>query len=114
MKHRAGGPTTTSQPPLPGHAREMPTPAELSSRVHGEASSSAPDPGWYPFVGLRSRQPPRRDRGRRAGGMEHLVLGTQHGGRAETVAAEQCREVIGMCRRLDDMGMSAAVLQVAG
>jgi hypothetical protein len=45
-------------------------------------------------------------------GMEHLVLGTQHGGRAETVAAEQCREVIGMCRRLDDMGMSAAVLQV--
>jgi hypothetical protein len=45
-------------------------------------------------------------------GMEHLVLGTEHGGRAETVAAEQCREVIGMCRRLDDMGMSAAVLQV--
>jgi hypothetical protein len=45
-------------------------------------------------------------------GMEHLVVGTQHGGRAETVAGEQCREVIGMCRRLDDMGMSAAVLQV--
>ncbi|MDB5068492.1 MAG: hypothetical protein JWM18_4926 [Chloroflexi bacterium] len=45
-------------------------------------------------------------------GMEHLVLGTHHGGRAETVAAEQCREIIGMCRRLDDMGMSAAVLQV--
>jgi hypothetical protein len=45
-------------------------------------------------------------------GVEHLVLGTQHGGRAESAAAEQCREIIGMCRRLDDMGMSAAVLQV--
>jgi hypothetical protein len=45
-------------------------------------------------------------------GLEHLVLGTQHGDRADTVAAEQCREIIGMCRRLDDMGMSAAVLQV--
>jgi hypothetical protein len=45
-------------------------------------------------------------------GMEHLVLGTEHTARAETVAAEQCREIIGMCRRLDDMGMSAAVVQV--
>jgi hypothetical protein len=45
-------------------------------------------------------------------GMEHLVLGTEHTARAETVAAEQCREIVGMCRRLDDMGMPAAVVQV--
>jgi hypothetical protein len=45
-------------------------------------------------------------------GMEHIILGTEPAARAETMAAEQCREIIGMCRRLDDLGMSAAVVEV--
>jgi Helix-turn-helix domain len=44
--------------------------------------------------------------------LEHIVLGTEPAARAETMAAEQCREIIGVCRRLDDLGMSAAVVEV--
>jgi hypothetical protein len=45
-------------------------------------------------------------------GMEHLVAGAERDCSADTVAVEQLRDTIGVCRRLDDLGMSATALQV--
>jgi len=89
--------------------------ADLSARIAAAVASWAPEMKRRAFLrwsGFGAASLPVAIAAGGLEGMEHLVLGTQHGGRAETVAAEQCREVIGMCRRLDDMGMSAAVLQV--
>jgi hypothetical protein len=89
--------------------------ADLSARISAAVASWTPEMRRRAFLrwsGFGAASLPVVIAAGGLEGMEHLVLGTQHGGRAETVAAEQCREVIGMCRRLDDMGMSAAVLQV--
>jgi hypothetical protein len=89
--------------------------ADLSARIAAAVASWAPEMKRRAFLrwsGFGAASLPVAIAAGGLEGMEHLVLGTQHGGRAETVAAEQCREVVGMCRRLDDMGMSAAVLQV--
>jgi hypothetical protein len=89
--------------------------ADLSARIAAAVASWTPEMKRRAFLrwsGFGAASLPVAIAAGGLDGMEHLVLGTQHGGRAETVAAEQCREVIGMCRRLDDMGMSAAVLQV--
>jgi hypothetical protein len=89
--------------------------ADLSVRIAAAVASWTPDMKRRAFLrwsGFGAASLPVAIAAGGLEGMEHLVLGTEHGGRAETVAAEQCREVIGMCRRLDDMGMSAAVLQV--
>ncbi|MEA2672634.1 MAG: hypothetical protein QOG45_2854, partial [Chloroflexota bacterium] len=45
-------------------------------------------------------------------GMEHLLAGTAEPSRADALAVEQLRDTILMCRRLDDLGMPGAVLQI--
>ena len=45
-------------------------------------------------------------------GMKGVVLGIDRRGRADTLAIEQIRETVSLCRRLDDAGMPAVVLQV--
>jgi hypothetical protein len=45
-------------------------------------------------------------------GMKDVVLGVERAGRTDTLAIEQIRETVSICRRLDDLGMPAAVLQV--
>jgi hypothetical protein len=45
--------------------------------------------------------------------MEHLVVGTGQPTRADQIAVEQLRDTIVICRQLDDLGMSAAVLRAS-
>jgi hypothetical protein len=45
-------------------------------------------------------------------GIEHLVVGTRQPARADEIAIEQLRDTIAACRQLDDLGISAAVLQI--
>jgi hypothetical protein len=89
--------------------------ADLSARISAAVSSWTPEMRRRAFLrwsGFGAASLPVVIAAGGLEGMEHLVLGTQHADRAETVAAEQCREIVGVCRRLDDLGMSAAVLQL--
>jgi hypothetical protein len=45
-------------------------------------------------------------------GVRHLVPGTEPPGQPGALTVEQFRDTIGACRRLDDLGMPAGVLQV--
>jgi hypothetical protein len=89
--------------------------ADLSARIAALVASWSPDMKRRAFLrwsGFGAASLPVAIAAGGLQGMEHIVLGTEHAARAETVASEQIRDTIGLCRRLDDLGMSATVLRV--
>jgi hypothetical protein len=89
---------------------------DLSARMAAIVASWTPEMKRRAFLRWSSVGAASLQAAALAGGLEgvaNLVLGTDQGaGRADAVAVEQIRDTIGVCRHLDDLGMSAEVLQV--
>jgi hypothetical protein len=88
---------------------------DLSARIGAIVASWTPEMKRRAFLRWSSLGAASLPAAAMAGGLEgveHLVLGTEPTGRADAVAVEQIRDTIGVCRHLDDLGMSATVLRV--
>jgi hypothetical protein len=88
---------------------------DLSARIVAIVASWTPEMKRRAFLRWSSLGAASLPAAAMAGGLEgveHLVLGSDPTGRADSVAAEQIRDTIGVCRHLDDLGMSATVLRV--
>jgi hypothetical protein len=89
--------------------------ADLSARIAAAVASLTPEMKRRVFLKWSSAGAASLPLAAMAGaleGVEHLVPGADPAGGADAVAVEQIRDTIGVCRQLDDLGMSAAVLGV--
>ena len=88
---------------------------DLSARIVAVVASWTPEMKRRAFLRWSSVGAASLPAAAIAGGLEgmgHLVLGTGPAGGADALAVEQIRDTIALCRQLDDLGMSAAVLGV--